>query len=70
MRREGDYYGTAVNKAARIASIAEAGEIIASAITAELSGIRDVDFDSSRTVSLKGLDGTHVVVPVDWVSST
>jgi adenylate cyclase len=65
LRRDGDYYGVAVNKAARIAGIAAGGEIVVSAVTAELSGGQGVDFGPSRTVSLKGLGGTHDILTVE-----
>lgn len=65
LRRDGDYYGVAVNKAARIASIAGGGEIVVSTITAELSGGQGMRFGPSRTVSLKGLGGTHDTVTVE-----
>lgn len=65
LRRDGDYYGVAVNKAARIAGIAAGGEIIVSAVTAELSGGQGIHFGPSRTVSLKGLGGTHDILTVE-----
>ena len=65
LRRDGDYYGVAVNKAARIAGIADGGEIMVSAVTAELSGGQDIRFGPERTVSLKGLGGTHHVLTVE-----
>jgi class 3 adenylate cyclase len=64
LRRDGDYYGVAVNKAARIAGIAAGGEIVVSAVTAELSGGHGIQFGPSRAVSLKGLDGTHHIQSV------
>jgi adenylate cyclase len=65
LRRDGDYYGVAVNKAARIAGIAAGGEIMVSAITAELSGGQGGRFGPARTVSLKGLAGTHEILTVE-----
>jgi class 3 adenylate cyclase len=65
LRRNGDYYGVAVNKAARIAGIAAGGETIVSAVTAELSGGQGLHFGPSRTVSLKGLAGTHEILAVE-----
>jgi len=65
LRRDGDYYGVAVNKAARIAGIAAGGEIVVSAVTAELSGGQGMSFGPPRTVSLKGLEGTHDMVTVE-----
>lgn len=69
-RREGDYYGVSVNKAARIGSIAGPAEIYASAVTAELAEGYGIAIGPPRTVSLKGLDGTHVIREIDWPSST
>lgn len=65
LRRDGDYYGVAVNKAARIAGIAAGGEVVVSAVTAELSGGQGIRFGPSRTVSLKGLGGTHEILSVE-----
>jgi predicted ATPase len=41
--RDGDYYGSAVNRAARLMSAAHGGQVVVSAATAEL--VRDTDFD-------------------------
>lgn len=65
LRRDGDYYGVAVNKAARIAGIAAGGEIVVSAVTAELAGGHDIRLAHPRTVSLKGLGGTHHILTVE-----
>lgn len=65
LRRDSDYYGVAVNKAARIAGIAAGGEVMVSAVTAELSGGQGVRFGSSRNVSLKGLAGIHEILTVE-----
>jgi predicted ATPase/class 3 adenylate cyclase len=51
--REGDYYGTAVNRAARVAAVAHGGQIVASAATADL--VRD---DLSPEIALIDL-GEH-----------
>jgi class 3 adenylate cyclase len=60
-----DEIADAVNKAARIAGIAAGGEIVVTAVTAELSGGQGMSFGPSRTVSLKGLGGTHDIVTVE-----
>jgi class 3 adenylate cyclase len=59
---DGDYIGITVNKAARIASAAEAGEVLISSVTAEVASDRGFVLGSSRTVKLKGLAGTHRVI--------
>jgi predicted ATPase/class 3 adenylate cyclase len=41
--RDGDYYGSAVNRAARLMSAAHGGQVVVSAATAEL--VRETDFD-------------------------
>lgn len=63
MRSSGDYAGIAVNKAARIASAARGGEILTSSVTAELAG-NEFRFGSERVGELKGLSGTHRLIPV------
>ena len=66
LRHDGDCYGVAVNKAARIAGIADGGEIVISAVSAELTGGHGVQFGPERSISLKGLTGTHTVFNVDY----
>jgi class 3 adenylate cyclase len=56
---DGDYIGITVNKAARITSAAEPGEIMLSSVTAEMATGRGFGLGSSRSVELKGLAGTH-----------
>lgn len=63
--REGDYFGLNVAMAARVAALAEGGEILASA------GVRDrVESDSFRlrmpAAELKGIPGTHQLWSVEW----
>jgi class 3 adenylate cyclase len=65
IRQEGDLLGVTVNKAARVASIAGADQVLVSALVAELVGSVDgITFGSPDTVSLKGLSGTHSVVAI------
>jgi len=59
---DGDYIGITVNKAARITSAAEPGEIMLSSVTAEIAVGRGFALGSDRTVQLKGLAGSHRLV--------
>jgi len=61
IQADGDYIGTTVNKAARIASAAEPGEIVVSSVTAEIAAGHGFELGTNRSVKLKGLAGTHRV---------
>ena len=56
--RDGDYYGTAVNRAARIVSVAHGGQIVCSQATADL--VRD---DLDRRCSRSATSGTPAARP-------
>lgn len=63
----GDLFGIAVNKAARIAAAANAGEIMASSTTRDLAGpVEGVTYGEPRVVALKGLSETHQIVPITY----
>jgi class 3 adenylate cyclase len=65
VRAEGDYLGMTVNKAARIASAADGGEIVVSdAVRALLSDDHGFTFGPPRRVELKGIDGVHDIFTV------
>ena len=67
MRTTSDMFGLTVNKAARVASAAGRGEILVSSTTRDLVGrLDDVPFGEPKTMALKGIAGTHQVVPVLW----
>jgi adenylate cyclase len=53
--QDGDVYGRTVNLAARIASYAQAGQVVVSQETAQRSGDRQVWFDPLGAVELKGV---------------
>jgi hypothetical protein len=53
--QDGDVYGRTVNLAARIASYAQAGQVVVSHETAQRCGDRQVRFDSLGAVELKGV---------------
>ena len=70
VRRQGDLLGTTVNKAARVASVAEGGQILVSSVVAELVGTGEgFGFGRRQTVNLKGLSGTHTLMPVELAAS-
>ena len=63
----GDLFGQHVNKTARIANLADGGQILASGVVREIaSGGTDVRFGEPVVVELKGLDAAHVVHEVLW----
>ena len=67
----GDLFGRHVIIAARIANLAEGGEILVSSLVKEIVAARgDIVFGPARDVVLKGLEGTCTVHPLDWRAST
>jgi class 3 adenylate cyclase len=65
--REGeDFFGRNVIMAARVASQASGGEILASGVLRALLSGSDVSWGESRTVTLKGLSGEHEIWAVEW----
>jgi class 3 adenylate cyclase len=64
---DGDIYGRHVIFAARISDQARGGEVLVSSLVREIVEPRgDVHFTDSRTVTLKGLSGTHLVHSIRW----
>ena len=61
-----DFFGRNVIMAARVASQANGGEILASAVLKSLLSGSDVTWGGSRTVALKGLSGEHEIWAVEW----
>ncbi|HSG78968.1 MAG TPA: adenylate/guanylate cyclase domain-containing protein [Acidimicrobiia bacterium] len=59
-----DYAGIAVAKAARVASAAAGGEILVSSATKELLAGFDFPFGAERSADLKGIPGTHRLIPL------
>jgi len=67
LRNADKFFGKTVILAARIASAADGGEILASNILKELTdSVGDVHFTESREVELKGFSGSHRLFPVNW----
>ncbi len=58
--RDGDWFGRNVAKAARLAALAEGGQILASAEVREVLG-DEVRWEPAGEHELKGLSGTHVL---------
>lgn len=60
IEREGDYFGSNVAMAARVAAMADGGEILVSTDIAEaLADSKDFVFHEEDTVEFKGLPGEH-----------
>ncbi len=63
---DGDLFGKHVIVAARVANLADGGEVLVSGVTREIASNRsDFSFDEGRTVALKGIDGPYVVYALD-----
>jgi class 3 adenylate cyclase len=53
--------------AARVGSQAQGREILVSALVREIASARgDLTFGEARQVTLKGIEGEHLVFPVEW----
>jgi class 3 adenylate cyclase len=65
----GELIGQHVVVAARIAGLAEGGQILVSSLVEQIASPRgDLSFASPREVALKGMKGTHVVYELEWRS--
>lgn len=66
-----DVLGVTVNKAARVASAADGGEVMISSTTKDLVGsMEGVGFGEPKVVALKGLSDTHHIVEVEWAQDS
>jgi class 3 adenylate cyclase len=64
---EGDIFGKHVMLAARVGGLADGGQIVVSSIVKEITSARgDLAFGAPQVVSLKGIEGEHVVYPLLW----
>jgi eukaryotic-like serine/threonine-protein kinase len=61
-----DFFGRNVIMAARVASQATGGEILASSVVKALLSGSDVSWGDARRVELKGLPGEHEIWSVNW----
>jgi class 3 adenylate cyclase/tetratricopeptide (TPR) repeat protein len=67
LRDADKFFGATVILAARIASQAAGGEILASSLLKELTeSLGDLRFGAERAVALKGFPAPHRVFPVEW----
>ena len=66
VQTEGDFLGSTVAKAARVAAAAQGGEIMVSSSTAGMVTSNEFDFELPKSVELKGLDGMHQLQPLNW----
>ncbi len=66
LRDKNDYVGLTVNKAARVAAAASGNQILISSTTADVVSHPNITLGDSFTVELKGLEGSHSLVAVDW----
>jgi len=62
----GDLFGRHIIVAARIAGLADGGQILASGITKEIASTGEFRFGAARTVALKGIEGDYTVHEVLW----
>ena len=67
VRQEDDFFGTHVNFASRIASSAQGGEILVSALVKALTdGSGAIRYGDERLLELKGFTGTQIAYAVEW----
>ena len=63
---DGDYFGLAVSKTARVASAAEGGQILVSDTTAGMVNPSDFSFGPVKGLELRGFGGTQYVRELRW----
>ncbi|WP_028653211.1 adenylate/guanylate cyclase domain-containing protein [Nocardioides halotolerans] len=69
VHRDNDIFGRHVAHAARVAALADGGEILVSEPVADgVAACDDIALTEPREVQLRGLAGEHVVCAVDWVA--
>lgn len=67
VQSKSDFFGSVVNKAARIADLAQAGEVCLSQSTWEMvSESQNFSFSDPSEVQLKGFKGEHAIYRLDW----
>ena len=67
IQSDGDFFGNVVNKAARIASSANPGQILVSDATRVMVGSdSEYSFGDPASVNFKGIEGAHSVLQLHW----
>lgn len=67
VQADGDFFGTVVNKAARVAGAAGPGEIrVSEATKIMVGGASEFSFRDAAKITLKGLEGEHRIYRLDW----
>ncbi|WP_299353729.1 adenylate/guanylate cyclase domain-containing protein [uncultured Shimia sp.] len=62
-----DFFGTVVNKAARVAAAAAPNDIrVSEATRVMVGGNKEFNFADAASVPLKGLDGEHLIHRLEW----
>lgn len=68
VHRDNDIFGRNVAHAARVAALADGGEILVSGPVADALADSGIALTEPREVRLKGLAGDHQVAAVDWAA--
>ena len=68
VRNRNDYIGITVSKAARVAAAAQGGQVLVSSTTAEIVNSSEIAFGEPLSVELKGIDGVHTLMPLEWAA--
>ena len=63
-----DYIGLTVSKAARVAAAAHGGQILVSSTTADVVNSSEITFGEPLSAELKGIEGVHTLLPLDWAA--
>lgn len=70
LHADGDVFGRHVHRAARVAALAQAEQILTSSLVRELAEpMGDISFGNAHEVELKGFPGTTTVSEVQWQTS-
>jgi adenylate cyclase len=69
VHRDNDIFGRNVAQAARVAALAEGGQVLVSEPVAEALAGTDLEVADPHEVALKGLAGRHLVASVVWAES-